>query len=65
MIADQLSALMGDLYQVMASSEDVIFPGDQTSTNNEYSKDENTKQEHKVISIDFDDILPHVGEMGR
>ena len=49
----------------MAYSKDVIIPGDQNFANNKCSKDEDTKQEHKVISVDFDDILPHVGEMGR
>ena len=51
--------------KVMASSDDVIFSGDQNPANDVDTNDKDSKQEPKILSVDFDEILPHVGEMGR
>ena len=49
----------------MASSDDVTYSGDPNPATDKQNNDEETNQNPKILSVDFDDILPHVGEMGR
>ena len=45
------------------SNETELFSGEQSSIHDNPHDDK--KQAPTIVSVDFDDILPHVGEMGR
>ena len=50
--------------KVVASIDDNICLGDQNLDKDDI-ENKDSKKEQKILSVDFDAILPHVGEMGR